>query len=330
MPGPTLLEMTGSATGAAVFAATAIGMAIWDKNRQIVGVNETFERDLGVDGGSIGLSMEAVVAAEVCGNFATVLDEVAQSEGSLVLELPCLRDGQTKVPFVVVVIGARAVSGGGICLFIDARSHGAWVAHEINNSLAYAMGNLSFAIESLEGLIQSLPQLTVVLLALRDALEGAERVRQTMRDLRTLPRQSNLESHEVLAPSLGTDARAVKRAKVLVVDDEPQMGTAIARILSPLHDVTAVYSARDAIAHLGKDEDFDIILCDIMMPQMSGHDLYRELLQTSPGLANRIVFMTGGPFSLRGATFLETVPNVQLEKPFSPAALRELVRKAVA
>src|SRR6266436_3356693 len=135
MPGTTSLEMTGSAAGAALFAATAMGIAIWDKNRQIIRANEAFERDLGVAGGSLGLSLEAVVAKEVCGNFATVLDEIALSQGSVVLELPCLRGGQTKVPFVVVAIGARALSEGGICLFIDAKSHGAWVAHEINNSL---------------------------------------------------------------------------------------------------------------------------------------------------------------------------------------------------
>jgi len=322
MSDPTSLE---TAAGAALFAATAVGVAIWDKNRQIVSANHAFERAIGVAGGSLGLSLEVVVAPEVCGNFATVLDEIAQSQGSVVLELPCLRGGQAKVPFVVVAIGSRALRDGGVCFFVDATSHGAWVAHEINNSLAYAMGNLSFAVESIEVLTDSLPQLTGVLLALKDALEGAERVRQTMRDLKTLPRQGEQRLDETSGPARKVTA-AGKRARVLVVDDEPQMGTAIARILSPLHDVTAVYSARDALSRLGEGEEFDVILCDIMMPQMSGHDLYGELLQTAPQLAKRIVFMTGGPFSLRGATFLETVPNVQLEKPFSPAALRELVR----
>jgi len=329
MSGPTSLETAG---GTALFAASAIGIAIWDKNRQIVGANEAFERDLGVAGGSLGLSLEAVVASEVCGNFATLLDEIAQSQGSVVLELPCLRARQLKVPFVVVVVGARELNEGGICIFVDAQSRGAWVAHEINNSLAYAMGNLSFAIESLEALAGSLPQLTVVLLALRDALEGAERVRRTMRDLKTLNRSAEERSASDDAAALAAhkEESVVRRAKVLVVDDEPHMGTAIARILSPLHDVIAVYSAREAITRLATEGDFDVILCDIMMPQMSGHDLYRALAQTSPALANRIVFMTGGPLSMRGATFLETVPNVQLEKPFSPAALRDLVRKAVA
>jgi CheY-like chemotaxis protein len=315
--------------GSALFEATAVGIAIWDKSRQIIAANATFERDLGVVGGSLGLSLEAIVPPEVCGNFATLLDEVAQSQGSAVLELPCLRR-QTRVPFLVVVAGSHALGEGGVCIFIDAKSRGAWVAHEINNSLAYAMGNLSFAIESLEALESRTAELTVLLLALRDALEGTERVRQTIRDLKTLSRPDQiLAEARMPAAAAGEDAQGARRAQVLVIDDEPQMGTAIARILAPLHDVTAIHSARQAAARLNRGETFDVILCDIMMPQMSGLDLYRELATSAPTLAGRIVFMTGGPYSPEGAAFLDSVPNAKLEKPFSPSALRETIRRAI-
>jgi CheY-like chemotaxis protein len=324
MSGPTSLE---TAAGSALFAANAVGIAIWDKNRQITAANTTFERELGVVGGSLGLSLEAIVPAEVCGNFATLLDEAAQSEGSLVLELPCLR-GQTKVPYLVVVAGCRALDEGGICIFIDTKSRGAWVAHEINNSLAYAMGNLSFAIETLEAIESPTPQLAVVLLALRDALEGAERVRRTTRDLKALSR-SSLPADEAMASVDGAVAKSSRRAQVLVIDDEPQMGTAIARILAPLHDVTTALSAPDAVARITKGESFDVILCDLMMPNMKGLDLYRALAETAPAAASRIVFMTGGPYSPQGAAFLDSVPNARLEKPFLPAALREIVRRAL-
>jgi CheY-like chemotaxis protein len=326
MSGPTSLE---TIAGTALFEAMAVGIAIWDKNRQIIAANATFERDLGVAGGSLGLSMEAIVPAEVCGNFATLLDEVAQSQSSVVLELPCLRR-QTRVPFLVVVAGSHLLREGGVCVFIDAKSRGAWVAHEINNSLAYAMGNLSFAIESLEALDSRTSELTVVLLALRDALEGTERVRQTIRDLKTLPRPDRqvLAPAQMPAAAAGADAQS-RRAQVLVIDDEPQMGTAIARILAPLHDVTTVHSAREAAARFTRGETFDVILCDMVMPHMSGLDLYRELVTSAPALASRIVFMTGGPYSPEGAAFLDSVPNAQLEKPFLPSMLREIIRRVV-
>jgi CheY-like chemotaxis protein len=66
-----------------------------------------------------------------------------------------------------------------------------------------------------------------------------------------------------------------------------------------------------------------------MMPQMSGADLYRSLEARVPRFTSRMVFMTGGPFSMRGASLLETVPNLRLEKPFSPETLRAVVEKFV-
>jgi CheY-like chemotaxis protein len=131
----------------------------------------------------------------------------------------------------------------------------------------------------------------------------------------------------VVPPSPPRGAR--HRARVLVVDDEPRIGSAIARILDPAHEVTAVYTASDAILRLERGEQYDIILCDILMPQMSGYDLYRSVEQVAPQFVNRIIFMTGGPFSTRGAGFLESVPNARLEKPFSPEALRTLVQRSL-
>jgi CheY-like chemotaxis protein len=119
------------------------------------------------------------------------------------------------------------------------------------------------------------------------------------------------------------------RARVLVVDDEPRIGSAISRILGPQHDVTAVSSATEALARLESGEDYDVILCDVLMPQMTGTDLYRSLEEKAPGLTRRIVFMTGGPFSMRGANLLESVTNRRLEKPFSPEALRDTIRELV-
>ena len=114
-----------------------------------------------------------------------------------------------------------------------------------------------------------------------------------------------------------------------MVDDEPRIGGAITRILTPAHDVTAVCSAKEAIARLREGQEFDLILCDVMMPQMNGRNLYEALESSAPEMIHRIVFMTGGPFSNRGSSFLENTPNLHLEKPFSPETLRALVEKAI-
>jgi CheY-like chemotaxis protein len=96
----------------------------------------------------------------------------------------------------------------------------------------------------------------------------------------------------------GSGGTAARRARVLVVDDEPRMGKALERLL-----------------------------CDLMMPGMSGMDLHAELARRAPALAGRLVFMTGGAYTQEAQDFLARVPNRRLEKPFRPEALERLLRE---
>jgi CheY-like chemotaxis protein len=139
-------------------------------------------------------------------------------------------------------------------------------------------------------------------------------------------RASRAPSASVREPSGDGNAKgAARAARVLVVDDEPRIGSAIARILGRSHSVTPVYTAMDALARLERGEEYDVILCDLSMPTMSGTDFYRSLETHAPRMMARVVFMTGGPFSTRGAELLGAVSNPRLEKPFSPEALRAVV-----
>jgi len=124
------------------------------------------------------------------------------------------------------------------------------------------------------------------------------------------------------APTPSTPGR---RGRILVVDDEPMMGTVIGRILSAEHEVLAVTSARDALGRISKGERFDVILCDLMMPDVTGMDLHAELERLVPEQAERMVFMTGGAFTVRAREFLDKAPNPRVEKPFDSGSLRSLV-----
>ncbi len=116
-----------------------------------------------------------------------------------------------------------------------------------------------------------------------------------------------------------------RRATVLVVDDEPAVGMALSRILRE-HEVCVVTSVNDALALMTSSKRFDVILCDLMMPQMTGMDFYRELTRRSPEDAGRIVFVTGGAFTPAATVFLDQVANERIEKPFTPKAVRDLVQ----
>lgn len=124
-------------------------------------------------------------------------------------------------------------------------------------------------------------------------------------------------------------AAAARRGRVLLVDDDEMMGIAVRRTLSKEHDVTVVTNAKDALALIETGENFDVILCDMMMPVMTGMDFHEHLTATRPDLAGQLVFLTGGAFTVRAREFLDRVPNVRLEKPFEVQNLRGLVNARV-
>ncbi len=132
-----------------------------------------------------------------------------------------------------------------------------------------------------------------------------------------------------VAPAVAPPAPLRERASILVVDDEPLMGRAIARALGPRHTVVTLTSAREALALLGRQR-FDLILCDLMMPDMTGMDLYRELSSLDLGLARGMVFLTGGAFTSGASEFLQQVPTAASRSPFDGKAIAALVAEVLA
>ena len=115
------------------------------------------------------------------------------------------------------------------------------------------------------------------------------------------------------------------RPRLLIVDDEEAIATILGRVLArDDYDVTAVMTGREAIAAIGQ-RPFDLILCDLMMVDMTGEDVYREVTRAWPELARRFLFLTGGAFTPRGRQFLASVQAPVLEKPFQMDVVRKLV-----
>ena len=121
----------------------------------------------------------------------------------------------------------------------------------------------------------------------------------------------------------------VRRGKMLVIDDEPMMLKALRRLLRD-HDVVTVTDPEDALKLLDRGERFDIVFSDMMMPSMTGMDLYERLLADHPDEARRVVFVTGGAVNARVADFLAVVPNACLEKPITMEELSAFVQQRLA
>jgi PAS domain S-box-containing protein len=140
----------------------------------------------------------------------------------------------------------------------------------------------------------------------------------------TLPLADAVQAPEELANE--PKAASAKRGHILIVDDEVSLAKVVGRAFAPEHDVTVLTSAKDALARLKSGDRFDVILCDLMMPEMTGMDLYAELSTWAPDLAPRMMFITGGAFGPSARSFLDQVPNQRFEKPFDIQNLRAAVR----
>ena len=116
------------------------------------------------------------------------------------------------------------------------------------------------------------------------------------------------------------------RRRILLVDDEVNLAAGLQRALAREHTVVVATSGREAKGILADDDSFDIILCDLMMPDVTGMELHAYVLAERPHLAPRMIFMTGGAFTEGARVFLENVPNVRVEKPFEIDRLRATLR----
>jgi PAS domain S-box-containing protein len=133
------------------------------------------------------------------------------------------------------------------------------------------------------------------------------------------------------APRPSRTVASSARARVLVVDDEAFVRSSLVRLLGRDHSVEVVPGGREALEVLAR-ERFDVVLCDLMMPEMTGMELHQRLHALDPELAQRTVFLTGGAFAPEAEEFVRATRNVVLEKPFDEggvaAAIAEALRRA--
>jgi signal transduction histidine kinase len=144
----------------------------------------------------------------------------------------------------------------------------------------------------------------------------------------TLP--AALPEAEPAVTHAGAGAALPARAqRLLVVDDEPAIGALVRRILGPHAEVTYARSGPEALALLtAAPARFSAVLCDVMMPGMTGLELHAQVARAGRGQERDFIFMTGGALTPEVQRFLDAVPNPTLQKPFGPEALLALLAAA--
>jgi PAS domain S-box-containing protein len=117
------------------------------------------------------------------------------------------------------------------------------------------------------------------------------------------------------------------RARVMVIDDEPAVAHSLRRLLSKEHEVVLFFDAREALEALRSGPPFDLILSDLMMPHLSGPELYRLAGLIDSELQKRFVFISCGATNPDAHAFLDQVSNERLDKPFSAETLLRMARR---
>ena len=118
--------------------------------------------------------------------------------------------------------------------------------------------------------------------------------------------------------------------RVLVVDDDRLVSETVELMLAEDHDIVLAHGAEDALRMIRQGESFDAIVCDLMMPGMTGIELFFELQSESPLLAHRMLFATGGAFTPGAQGFVQDMGSRVISKPFRSDELRGKVHALVS
>jgi PAS domain S-box-containing protein len=131
-----------------------------------------------------------------------------------------------------------------------------------------------------------------------------------------------------MRPLSDSEPDRAERLQLLVIDDEVSIGRTLRDIMLD-YAVTVAVSSREALELLQSGQPFDAVLCDLMMPDMTGPELYRAACRERPELTERFIFMTGGAFTDHAREFLEHTSCPTLSKPFTIANVYRVVEQAV-
>lgn len=140
-------------------------------------------------------------------------------------------------------------------------------------------------------------------------------------------RASERSSSETVSPfALAPKDRGESPGRrVLCVDDEEMILRIYRRLLGVKHQVVTVSSVAEAITTLNRDPDFDLILCDLSMPDDTGDALYEHVRLHHQELLQSFVIVTGGALTPETEAFLNSVPVLVTHKPFRARHLREVL-----
>ncbi len=114
-------------------------------------------------------------------------------------------------------------------------------------------------------------------------------------------------------PEQSSTATPLDHARVLIIDDEPRVAATLARKLAHRHSAEIATDWQEALSLLQR-EDYDVVICDLMMPGRTGMDLYAWALEHSPAAAECMLFVSGGAYTPEAMAFSDAHGDRVLDK----------------
>lgn len=147
----------------------------------------------------------------------------------------------------------------------------------------------------------------------------------------TLPTNNGLQTaREALPTPAPVPFRADRTPRVLLIDDEPLLRSVTTQLLEPNFEVNTAQDGADALEKLAQDSEYDVVICDLMMPNMDGPSFFDAVGGVAPHIRQRLVFMTGGAFTPGAQEFLKQNMFAVLQKPFRREELLAAVQQQLA
>jgi two-component system NtrC family sensor kinase len=146
-----------------------------------------------------------------------------------------------------------------------------------------------------------------------------------------LPIISHLQDEPGMAPELMPQAlqfeKLVRGKRILVVDDEKYILDFFVEVFHTLP--MQVDTASDGRIAMNKMQtgEYDLIITDFKMPQMSGRELFNWIKENRPYLANRVIFVTGDTVNVETRSFFEDNKSLYLAKPFKIEEVKEVIQQ---
>ncbi len=140
------------------------------------------------------------------------------------------------------------------------------------------------------------------------------------------PSEKKISAKALPPRNISSDEGSIQ---IMVIDDEPLVTKTLYRMLGAEYSLTDFQEATVALEALRQGNSFDVILCDLMMPGMSGMEFFEQLQLESPRDAQRVLFMTGGAVTKGASHFLESTNAVILEKPFPGEDIRKHIHDII-